>query len=249
MNFSMAECLFWLASAPNPTYCYLPAAEQHHDADSWGEHLFDAARQGLKPDYTIADAGQELRAGQKAAWGGTPCHGDVFHIIRQCEGLANTLSRVAKGVTSRRKKLEAQFGRAGQPGPDDALVAELALARQTETQAQWLARDIRTLTQWLSRDVLALAGPDLATRQELFDFIANEWSASSRRMRGASARCASRCGTSATISRLRRRARQEAGRHRAEPRNLSLPRARCLRAAPSADHLHSQGSQACVEAS
>jgi hypothetical protein len=118
---------------------------------------------GAEADTTIADAGQGLRAGQKAAWGGTPCHGDVFHIIRQCEVLANTLSRVAKGVTSRRKKLEAQFGRAGQPGPDDALVGELALARQTETQAQWLARDIRTLTQWLSRDVLALAGPDLAT--------------------------------------------------------------------------------------
>jgi hypothetical protein len=50
----------------------------------------------------------------------------------------------------------------------------LALARQSETQAQWLARDIRTLTQWLSRDVLTLAGPDLATRRELFDFIADE---------------------------------------------------------------------------
>ena len=49
----------------------------------------------------------------------------------------------------------------------------MALARQSETQAQWLARDIRTLTQWLSRDVLALAGPDLATRRELFDFIAH----------------------------------------------------------------------------
>ena len=111
---------------------------------------------------------------QKAAWGDTPCHGDVFHIIRQCEGLTNTLSRLAKGATSRRKKLEAKFGRAGQPDPDDALVGELGLARQSETQAQWLARDIRTLTRWLSRDVLALAGPDLATRRELFDFIADE---------------------------------------------------------------------------
>ena len=48
------------------------------------------------------------------------------------------------------------------------------MARQTETRAQWLAHDIRTLTQWLSRDVLALAGSDLATRQELFDFLADE---------------------------------------------------------------------------
>jgi hypothetical protein len=57
------------------TYCYLLAAAEHRDADTWGVHLLDAARQGLKPDYTIADAGQGLRAGQKAAWGGTPCHG------------------------------------------------------------------------------------------------------------------------------------------------------------------------------
>jgi hypothetical protein len=137
-------------------------------------HLLDATRQGLKPDYTIADAGQGLRAGQKAAWGDTPCHGDVFHIQRQCEGLANTLSRLAKGATSQRQKLEARIGRAGQRGPDNTLVAQLELTRQTETQAQWLARDIRMLTQWLGHDVLTLAGPALATRQVLFDFIVDE---------------------------------------------------------------------------
>ena len=37
-----------------------------------------------------------------------------------------------------------------------------------------LARDIQTLVQWLRHDVLALAGPDLATRRELFDFIVAE---------------------------------------------------------------------------
>ena len=62
------------------TYCYLLAAVEHRDADTWGIHLLDATRQGLNPDYTIADAGQGLRAGQKAAWGDKPCHGDVFHI-------------------------------------------------------------------------------------------------------------------------------------------------------------------------
>ncbi len=79
------------------TYCYLLAAEERRDADTWGVHLLDAAQQGLDPDYTIADAGQGLRAGQKAAWGDTPCHGDVFHIQRQCEGLTNTLSRRNRG--------------------------------------------------------------------------------------------------------------------------------------------------------
>jgi len=156
------------------TYCYILAAEDHRDADTWGVHLLDAAAQGLRPDYTIADAGQGSRAGQRAAWGDTPCHGDVFHIQRQCEGLANTLARLAKGAKSRRQTLQAKIGRAGQRGPDDEPATQLSLARQTETQAHELARDIRTLTGWLRHDVLALAGPALATRLMLFDFIVEE---------------------------------------------------------------------------
>ena len=158
------------------TYCYLLVAAQHHDANTWGVHLLDATEQGLKPDYTIADAGQGLRAGQKAAWGVTPCHGDVFHIQRQCEGIANTLARIAKGATSRRKTLQAKTERAGQRGSADELASQLVLARQAETKAHYLARDIRTLIQWLRHDVLALAGPMLATRQVLFDFVVEELS-------------------------------------------------------------------------
>jgi hypothetical protein len=156
------------------TYCYLLVAAEHRDADTWGVHLLDASGQGLKPEYTIADAGQGLRAGQKAAWGDTPCHADVFHMQHQYEGLANTLSRLAKGARSRRQKLEDRIDRAGQRDPNGELATQLGLARQTEAQAYWLARDIRTLTQWLSHDVLALAGPTLATRQTLFDFIVTE---------------------------------------------------------------------------
>src|SRR3954468_468548 len=156
------------------TYCYLLAAEDRRDADTWGVHLLDAAAQALRPAYTIADAGQGLRAGQRAAWGETPCHGDVFHIQRQCEGLANTLSRLAAGATSRRKMLQTGISRAGQSPPDHELVVQLEPARRSEAQANWLARDVRTLVQWLRHDVLALAGPDLATRRELFDFVVAE---------------------------------------------------------------------------
>src|SRR4051795_8922475 len=156
------------------TYCYLLAAEQHRDADTWGVHLLDAAERGLRPDYTIADAGRGLRAGQQAAWGDTPCHGDVFHIQRRCEGLASTLSRLAAGATSRRKTLQVRIGHAGQSPPDAELVVQLEQARQTEARTSRLARDVGTLVHWLHHDVLALAGPDLATRRELFDFIVAE---------------------------------------------------------------------------
>jgi hypothetical protein len=156
------------------TYCYLLVAEQHRDTDTWGVHLLDAAEQGLRPDYTIADAGRGLRAGQLAAWGDTPCHGDVFHIQRRCEGLANTLSRLATGTMSRRKTLQAGVGRAGQRDPDGKLVVQLEQARHTEARASGLARDVRMLVHWLRHDILALAGPDLATRRELFDFVVAE---------------------------------------------------------------------------
>ena len=50
----------------------------------------------VNPDYTIADAGAGLRAGQKLAWPDTPCHGDVFHIHQQFETLVNIWARIAR---------------------------------------------------------------------------------------------------------------------------------------------------------
>ena len=40
-----------------------------------------------------------------------------------------------------------------------------------KAQAHELARDVRTLVHRRRHDVLVLAGPDLATQRELFDFI------------------------------------------------------------------------------
>jgi len=131
------------------TYCYLLVEAERRDADTWGVHLLDAAKQGLNPEYTIADAGQGLRAGQKAAWGDTPCHGDVFHIQHQCEALANTLSRIAEGAKSRRLTLEYKIARTGETNAKDELAAQLEPARQTEAKTHWLARYVRTLAQWL----------------------------------------------------------------------------------------------------
>jgi hypothetical protein len=98
----------------------------------------------------------------------------VFHIQQPYEGLASTLSRLARGARSRRQKLEDRIDRTGQRAANDELAVQLDLARHVEARAAGLARDIRTLTQWLSHDVLALAGPPLSTRQTLFDFIVEE---------------------------------------------------------------------------
>ena len=45
---------------------------------------------------------------------------------------------------------------------------------EAENSASNLARDIRLLADWMRNDILTLAGPNLQTRRELFDFVISE---------------------------------------------------------------------------
>ena len=157
------------------TYCYLLRIAEHRDGDTWGVHLLDLKeKQGLTPDYTIADGAKGLRAGQAAAWPGIPCHGDVFHIQYQCRRLAFFLERRATGAITRRQKLETQMEKAKKKRRGHKLSKKLTLAQAAEAQAIQLADDVAILINWLSNDVLALAGPEAKERLELFDFIVEE---------------------------------------------------------------------------
>jgi hypothetical protein len=112
------------------------------------------------------------RAGQVAAWGDKPCHGDVFHVRQpSAGGVTNVLTRLAKGSASRREALELEMSAAKDGGDGRQLSARLGRARQAEVQARHLAADVASLTGWLGHDVLSLAGPHVEERRELFDFI------------------------------------------------------------------------------
>ncbi|MEL7086783.1 MAG: transposase, partial [Cyanobacteria bacterium J06597_1] len=157
------------------TYCYLLQGVEKRDEDTWGWYLLESMKQGFAPEYTIADGGQGLRAGQKAVMPETRCHGDVFHMQRQFARVANSLSRQVKGATSRRRQLEQQIAKARLTHQvTRQMRSRLGHARQKEQKLISLARDLKTLLQWLCHDVFELAGPSLEIRQELFDFIATE---------------------------------------------------------------------------
>ena len=157
------------------TYCYLLKSVEHRDEDTWGFHLLDTMEQGFDPDYTIADGGSGLRAGQKAVMPETPCHGDVFHIQQQFEQVANGLARQAQGVTTHRIKVEQQIAKALLTNSmTQKLTIKQVKANRREAGLIARARDVKILCRWFSHDVLALAGPSLAARQELFDFIEAE---------------------------------------------------------------------------
>jgi hypothetical protein len=157
------------------TYCYLLVEAEHCDETTWGYHLLELAGRGLHPDYTVADGGLALRAGQTAAWDDVPCHGDVFHGERELGRLAEALAHHAAGCTMAVKNLQRKKDDADRSGRTDrSLSYRLGVARHEQTRASGLADDVRLLSQWLQHDILSSAGPDLAIRRELFDFVVEE---------------------------------------------------------------------------
>lgn len=147
----------------NSIYCYLLKGVEHRDQETWSWHLLEPMEQGFKPDYTIADGGKGLRAGQKAVMPKTLCHGDVFHVQQQCQDLVNSLTRQVEGANSRLLKLENQIANARLTSQvTRQMTSRLVPAKRVERTLLPLTRDIKTLLQWLSHDVLELAGLPLA---------------------------------------------------------------------------------------
>jgi hypothetical protein len=170
------------------TYCYLLSQEEHCDADTWGVRLLDLSDQGLCPGATIADAGTALRAGQAAAWPATPCRGDIFHVLQPAAELAGSLRRRACQAIATRTELEQRLARARRPTQrppvgrrrqerqrkQHRLARRQTAARQEEARAVALADEVAVLVGWLRDDILPVAGPEHATRRELYDFVVAE---------------------------------------------------------------------------
>jgi hypothetical protein len=156
------------------TYCYLLQAVEHCDETTWGVHLLELSDRGLDLDYTIADGGWALRAGQQAAWGDLPCHGDIFHPEKDLHEVCSFLSRRASGLTAARQKIERQYQQIERSCKRQTLGRRLALARQAEQKALTMAADVRVLTEWMEKDVLAVPGPPLSEREHLYDFLVTQ---------------------------------------------------------------------------
>jgi len=153
------------------SYCYLLAQEAHRDATTWGVHLLDLQDKGLALEHAIADGGKGLRAGQELACPGLPCWGDHFHLFQELGRLSTYAQHRALGTLTACEKLEHQMHRAKQQAQGNTLSKKLAHAPQRQQQALDLADEIATLVQWLQEDILAVIGPDLSTRQALYDWV------------------------------------------------------------------------------
>jgi hypothetical protein len=158
------------------TYCYLLSQEEHRDGDTWGIRLLELADRGFRPQAAIADFAKGLRKGQQEALPGVPCRGDVFHASRDLQATCGYLDNRAYDAMACRIDLERRLARfEWRKGKKDrSLAMRLAAATRAEQQAIALADEVRALADWLRADILAVAGPDHATRQALYDWVVAE---------------------------------------------------------------------------
>ncbi len=132
-------------------------------------------KQGLNPEWTIADSAKGLRAGQKAAYPNIPCHGDVFHIKRQYHKMLLFIERLGIKTIRFRDKIEDKITKTNRKDPNfKELCDKLISALKKEEIYLQLYDDLKILMDWLSNDILALAGTDYKERLELYDFIVEE---------------------------------------------------------------------------
>ena len=158
----------------NSTYCYLLSLCGGRGETEWGVNLLDLKAKGLEPEYTIADFGCGLRAGQNVAFPGVPCYGDVFHVEQEVSALVRYAEHRAYSAIANVDKVVATMKRSSRKGQAHHLTPRWKKLCAEEAAALHLADDLSCLARWLQQDVLVLSGPDLKTRSELFDWIVAE---------------------------------------------------------------------------
>jgi hypothetical protein len=158
------------------TYCYLLSLQQRRDAATWEARLRELTKRGFAPQATVADAAAGLRAGQAAALPDVPCRGDLFHVLYEAGAVLRALENRAYQAIATRSDLErkqAQHERR-HGRKQQKLSQRLRYARPAEAKAIALAEEVALLLRWLREDILVVAGPDLATRQALYDFVVQQ---------------------------------------------------------------------------
>jgi hypothetical protein len=158
------------------TFCFLLSLEEHRDGDTWGIRLLELVDRGFAPDATVADFGSGLRAGHQQALPEVPCRSDVFHALYNLGPLVRYLENRAYEAIDTRAKLERKQASAERRHgrKDPSLVQKLSSARAAEAKAIALAEEVALLARWLQDDILSVAGPEYASRRDLFDFVVAE---------------------------------------------------------------------------
>ncbi len=153
-------------------YCYLLAAEDKRDEDTWAIHLMDAEVKGLNPDRTIGDDAKGLVSGHTLVFPKTVYHYDNFHLSRALMDLRRYFRNQLKSTITALNDLSR---RSSQLMSDSEFADTLLLLRREADRNRHLSTTLDTLISWLEHDILNKAGPTPDERRELYDFVVEEF--------------------------------------------------------------------------
>jgi hypothetical protein len=107
---------------------------------------------------------------------GLSCGGDVFHALMSLNAGVRTLeNRAYRAIELRSSIQKKQAKPKERPRSENcSLGRRLVLAQSAEQESLALASEVRTLVEWLRCDILAVAGPTVEGRRDLYDFVVAE---------------------------------------------------------------------------
>lgn len=162
---------------PRSTFAYLmEPADGRGEVDWWAALTDKHERQGLNLETSISDAARGLLSGVRQAFPQIDLRGDVLHAQMELSELLSYLENRAYGRLRQEDHEERRMQRAKTRQKGQGRSKKLALARSRAQKAVHLHDEMATLIRWLI-ELLQPIGPDLATRQELYDWLVHEMEA------------------------------------------------------------------------
>lgn len=155
-------------------YCFLLSEEKARDEATWKARLQERGRKGLHVERVISDDGSGLTAAVASGLPGVDHWDDLFHRIKDANDVIRFLDNRAYRAIEARDKLERKMATLKRKADGRGLSAKLGAARGAEEAAIELAENTAILMRWLWEDVLAVMGPLLDERKQLFDWIVDE---------------------------------------------------------------------------
>lgn len=156
---------------PKSFYCYLLQDSEKRDEAHWGVNLLDCTDKGFSPEYTIADFGTGLRAGQAAALPGVECFGDVFHALQDTKKVLRQMEHAAYKAIGEYEELLKKMQKAQKTSQGRKYSYALSQAYKAEKAAIECYDNMAILMEWLRNDIFKPSGLSHRDRSDLYDFI------------------------------------------------------------------------------
>ena len=137
--------------------------------------LLDLQKQCLDPDRFIADDGTGLHAGLSISYPATPCDMDNFHLSKRLMELRRYFRNRLKSAMTYHEEIRRKMEKAKAMGNPQKYSKQLGLAKQHRDKMHALSKNIDILISWMEHDVLNKAGPNLLTREILYNFVVSEF--------------------------------------------------------------------------